>query len=218
MGRVEGSRAVGRTSTPRRALPSARLLAAIFLPAILFAGLARNDRAGRDQRLSEAMEYTIQVGAEQALRLIEGGINALDRAEDATITLTWPQIQQRRQTLQAEFRRLDEAQPDLVAGLALARPDGRIVVTDSAVNPDAIATPQRLAAAEGLRTARRGTLSFDPPPAEGFGAHAGLLLSRPRKIEGRPADGVLSAALREEPFLRAWTTAARDLPDAPKAA
>lgn len=211
---MDSSRDAGRTSAPRKGVHGATLLVAIVLPAILFAALLRQDRQDRDRRLAEAMEYTIRVGAEQALRLIEGGINALNRAEDATINLTWAQIQQRRPGLQAEFRRLDEAQADLVSGLALTRPDGRIAVADTAAGPGAVTDPPRLAAADMLRTARRGTLHLDPPPAEGFGADAGLLLSRPRKVEGRPADGVLTVAMREEPFLRAWATAARDLPGA----
>ncbi len=140
-------------------------------------------------------------------------MNALDRAEDATGGLTWAQVQTRRAALQAEFQRLEEAQSQLVSGLALARADGRVVVTDNSA-PGLGTDGRRLGGAATLRTAPRGTLFAEPPATDGFGADAGLVLSRPRLPDGRSFDGILSVALREEPFLAAWATAARGLPDA----
>ncbi len=209
---MEATQEARRTDAPRGTKPGAALLAAILLPALLFAALLRHDMRERDHRIADAMEFSIRVAAEQAQRLIDGGVTALDRAEDATAGLTWAQVQARRTPLQGEFHRLEEAQSRLVSGLALARPDGRIVVSDTAPGPAPDAP--RLGAAAILRPAPRGTLFFEPPPPEGFGADGGLLISRPRLPDGRPFDGILTVALREEPFLRAWATATRGLPDA----
>ncbi len=181
----------------RSARPSVVLVAAIILPALLFIVLVRNDAETRGATFEAQAAMATQLAREQTLRILDNGVLALDRAEDAVNGLNWSQIQARKPAVQAELRRIEAAQGEVVATLALVRPDGRIAVTSStepAANADA-------GGLDALRVAREGQrqISIEPDPRDG-----GVLVGRGRAVEGRPFDGAVLATLRAEAFLNAW--------------
>ena len=181
----------------RSTRPSVVLVAAIILPALLFIILVRNDAERRGATFENQAAMATQLAREQALRILDNGVLALDRAEDAVSGLSWSQIQARKPAVQAELRRIEAAQGDVVAALALVRPDGRIAVTSSTgppANPDA-------GSLDALRVAREGQrqISIEPDPRDG-----GVLIGRGRAVEGRPFDGAVLATLHAQAFFDAW--------------
>jgi len=194
-----------RLALSRPARPAVILAAAVVLPVLLFAMLVSHDQARRLEALETHAAAATALAREQALRVTEAAVHALDHLEDATSALGWAQVQARRTALQAELRRLEQAQSAMIATLALLRPDGRIAVagsTEVAALADASGLGALRAAQEGPRR-----LAFDPPPPGVFGPKAGLVISRPRAPEGRPFDGLLLAVLRADVFEGPWREA-----------
>jgi signal transduction histidine kinase/ActR/RegA family two-component response regulator len=186
--------------------PGIILAAAVILPALLFAILVRHERQHLRDALQRDGGIATTIAGEQALRIIEIGILALDRAEDAVSGLSWAQLQSRQPALQAALRRIEQAQAANVAILAIIRADGRVAV---AGGPD----PPVPAAAGGFEVVRsaggadRG-LTFEPPPPGLAAQGAGLVIGRGLGPDGRPADAVMLAVLRADAFLRAWSQSA----------
>jgi signal transduction histidine kinase len=194
-----------RLAISRPLRPGLILGAAVVLPLLMFGLVVRQDHANRLQRLHEQSASATLVAREQALRLVGDGISALDRLEDLTGGLAWPQVQNRRTALQAEMRRIETSQDGTVCHLALVRPDGRIAVAGSAE----IAPLADASGLEGLAAAREAPrgLFFEAPPAAIFTARAGLLITRGRAQDGRPFDGIAAAAVSAEAFLAGWREA-----------
>ena len=191
----------------RPARPGMILATAIILPALLFALLVRHENAHRRDNLQMDGAIATVIAREQTLRLLEGGILAIDRAEDLLTGMSWTQIQSRRAPLQAEFRRIEAAPSGIVAILAAIRPDGRVAVAggpEQAPNADASGFEAMRAAREASRA-----VTFEAPPRELAAQGAGLVVGRGRAPEGRPFDGALLAVLRAEAFFTAWGAEAR---------
>ncbi|WP_347542256.1 ATP-binding protein [Roseomonas sp. CAU 1739] len=185
--------------------PGAILAAAVVLPALLFAVLRQHDMGHRRDALRDEGVVATQLAGEQAQRLIDGGILALDRAEDAIAGLSWVQIQARRASVQADLRRIEAAQPAILGLLALIRPDGRVAAAggpDQAPNADA-------SGFEAMRAAREAGRSvyFEAASRELAAQGAGLVIGRGRAAEGRPFDGLILSVLRAEAFFTAWSQA-----------
>ncbi|MBW6400724.1 response regulator [Roseomonas sp. HJA6] len=182
------------------------LIAAVVLPALLFIFLIRQDTETRRENLQEQGAIATMLAREQTLRLFDSGLLALDRAEDATGSLTWAQIQSRRAAVQADLNHIKASQAAAVASLALVRPDGRIAVASGADPPPGLDT----GALDALRVAREGRrgISFEPAPAELRGQEGNILIGRSRAADGRPFDGALLVTLRADALLEAWQRAA----------
>ncbi len=182
--------------------PAVILAAAIILPALLFIVLVRLETVHRRDALRQDGAVATTIAREQSLRILETGLLALDRAEDALAGLNWAQIQSRRGPIQSELRRIEGAQAGTLAILAAIRPDGRVAVTggpDQASNADASGFEAVRAAREANRAA-----VFEAPSRELAAQGAGLVIGRGRAAEGRPYDGTLIAVLRAEAFFSAW--------------
>ena len=187
--------------------PRAILAAAVILPAVMFGILLQYDHHHRRVALRDEGVVSTQLAGVQSLRIIEGGILALDRAEDAIAGLNWTQIQSRRASLQAELRRIEAAQPASLAILALIRPDGRVAAAggpEQAPNADA-------SGFESLRAARESgrAVYFEAAPRDLASQGAGLVIGRGRAADGRPFDGIVLSVLRAEAFFAAWSKGAR---------
>lgn len=189
----------------RSTRPGVVLVAAVLLPALLFVILIRHDSQTRREALEAHGAIAIMLAREQTLRILDSGVVALDRAEDATGSLTWSQIQSRRAAVQSDLRRIEASQAASVSSLAVVRPDGRIAVSDG-TEPAAGA---EIGLPDLLRTAREGQrrITIAAAPAEWRGGAGGILLCRGRAPEGRPFDGALLVTLRRDAFLEAWRQA-----------
>ncbi len=183
--------------------PGVILAAAIVVPALMFALLIHHDVTHQRETLRVEGQVATTLAAAQTLRVLDSGIVALDRVEDAIAGATWTQIQARRSTLQAELRRIEASQAPTIAILAAIRPDGRVAVSGG---PDQ-APGADTSSIEALRLAREGNraVSFEAAPRDLAAPGAGIVIGRGRAPEGRPFDGVLLAVLRAEAFLSAWT-------------
>ena len=187
--------------------PGIILATAIILPALLFAILIRHENNHRLEALQADGAVATMLAREQSLRVLEAGILALDRAEDALAGMSWAQIQARRAPLQAELRRLEASQAGVVGILAAIRPDGRVAVAggpDQAPNADASGFETVRAAREANRV-----LQFEAPARDLAAQGAGLVIGRGRAPEGRAFDGTLLAVLRAEAFFTAWAAEGR---------
>jgi signal transduction histidine kinase len=185
--------------------PGIILAAAIILPSLIFAAVVRHENLDRQQSLQRDGTATAMLAREQTLRIIQTGVLALDRAENAASGLTWAQVQSRRAALQTELRQIEETQAATVAILALVRPDGRVAAAggpDQAPNANA-------GTFEVVRAARSANhaVTFEAPPPDLASQGAGLVIGRGRAPEGRPFDGVVLAVLRAEAFFTAWAEA-----------
>ncbi|MBR0674506.1 hypothetical protein, partial [Neoroseomonas soli] len=193
--------------SPRRQhlVPVLILLSAVLVPALLFVILTLHDKGHERQEVAERVVQASLVGRERTLRLIQLALLSLDRLDDATASLGWPQAQARRTTLQADLHRIEQGLPG-PAALMLVRPDGRVAVAGGGEGAAALG---EAAALEGLRLPRDGSRGpvFEPMPRDLAARWPGLLVGRPRGQEGRPFDGMLFAALREDALASAWEQA-----------
>jgi hypothetical protein len=182
--------------------PGVMLAAAVVLPSLLFGGMLHHDNTMRRDALRDDGAVATMLAREQTLRVIEGAVLAIDRAEDATAGMSWSQIQARRGTVQNDLRRIEASQAQSLALLALVRPDGRVAVVggpDQTPNADA-------SGFEALRMARESSraLTFEAAPRHLAAQGAGLVIGRGRAAEGRPFDGLVLALVRADAFLGAW--------------
>lgn len=187
--------------------PGAILAAAIILPGLLFAGLMHVDQEHRRAALRNEGTTATLIAGEQTLRILDGAIRALDRAEDAMAGLSWPHVQSRRATIHTDLRRIEAAPPAAIAFLAGIRPDGRVAVAGGP-DPAPGGEPGGFAVPIIAREAS-STVTFKPAPQDLAAQGVGFLVARGRAGEGRPADGVVVAALRAEAFFAAWTRESR---------
>jgi signal transduction histidine kinase len=194
------ARGAARTRPPPLSAVLALLLA-VAVPFGLFAILTQHDREHARLDAQHEMTRVLDLAQAAALRLVQGAGAALDRTDDLSATLAWAQIQARRPALQADLRRIEQAQPEDTT-LVLVRPDGRAAVAGRA-EPAALADLSGIEALRAVREGQRG-LVFDAAPREAFGEAAALLVARGRAAEGRPPDGALVAVLKAPAFLDDW--------------
>jgi signal transduction histidine kinase/CheY-like chemotaxis protein len=174
------------------------LACAVVLPLALFVVLTLHDRSHAREQAIRLLSLANELSREQALRVVQAGLHAIDRAEDVAGSATWAQLQARRTAVQAELRRVEQGQPDDLA-LALVRPDGRVA---AAGRPE-VPVLGDLSALDALRTLRGGARGpvFDTAPTDLFGETAGLLIARGRAPDGRPFDGAVVAVARADAFI-----------------
>jgi len=168
------------------------LAAALLLPAMMFIVLTLHDRTHRREEALRASELAAARTAEPARLAIQAALGALDRADDLTVSLGWPQVQARRTALQGELRRIAQGAGG-VAALLLLRPDGRVALAAPADAPFG-EDLGGLAAVRGLREGAQGAI-FDLLPGAASGAPATPIVLRGRGAPGRTSEGALAAVL-----------------------
>lgn len=193
---------ITRNHRRQRLVPVLILLAAVVVPALLLAVLTLHDKSHQRHEAATLVSEASRLGRAQALRIVQLALQAVERMDDATATLGWPQVQARRTALQAEFRRIEQDQPCRMA-LILVRPDGRVA---AAGGGNAAAPLAEATALESLRLPRDGSRApvFEAMPRDLAARWPGLLVGRARGLEGRPFDGMVFAALAQEAFATAW--------------
>ncbi len=192
-----------RPSTTRRADGQPVILvlmiaAAAVLPALLFVLLSLHEKDRRVTGLTDKAAVAALVGRERALGMIQASLLALERLDDTTAGLSWPQVQARRANLQAEIRRLELAQP-VPTTLFLLRADGRV----AASGVDETVSTADLAIVQTLREGATGP-AFDAVAAGELGSGAKLLVARQRATEVRGREGLLLAAIQARGISAEW--------------
>jgi PAS domain S-box-containing protein len=124
-------------AVPRRAawFLWAILLAAVVLPATLFAYLAWRDYNDSWARLRELAEQRAMILHEHALKVFDTQELAMDLLEERISGLDWPSIVAQQRPLHDLMQRIDDRY-DQIVGMGLIDPTGKLVVGPAYPLPD----------------------------------------------------------------------------------